>query len=292
MSSVHRFPFKVQDVDHCPDPFQDSLRRAVTSADNVSEIIYSPSFVGGKASLPASVLCLSNRQWVIVHKADKRALEVAQAGFTDTLFVELTVVLLYGKLRIGYAGKDRSGSGVCYFNTVMEGLYTNAIEQVLNSIDGVWPPSEERDKKIMQDLKDWPLKFRNYGWFHLPPGSKLLKAVNWPTVFGRFGREFAAAGALFLTDRHLVIITEERSRSWFQKREDRTRYGAIITYLPLARISGFRIHERRWFRILELRAQAAHGAEKTQVLFSTEYETEVTRLLGDSLQQHAVEKQG
>ena len=179
------------------------------------------------------MLCLTNRQWVIVHEAGKRALEVAQAGFTDTLSVELTVVLLYGKLKIDYAGKDRSGSGVCYFNTVMEGLYTNVIEQALNSIDGVWPPSEERDKRIRQDLEDWPLKFRNYGWFYLPPGSKLFNAVNWPTVFGRFGREFAAAGALFLTDRHLVVITEERSRSWFQKKEDRTRYGAII-YLPPA----------------------------------------------------------
>jgi len=238
------------------------------------------------------VLCLTNRQWVIVHEAGKRALEVAQAGFTDTLSVELTVVLLYGKLKIGYAGKDRSGSSVCYFNTVMEGLYAKVIEQVLNSIDGVWPPSEERDKRIMQDLKDWPLKFRNYGWFHLPPGSKLFNAVNWPTVFGRFGREFAAAGALFLTDRHLVVITEERSRSWFQKKEDRTRYGAIITYLPLARISGFRIQECRRFRILELQAQAARGVEKIQVLFATEYEKEITGLLRKALQQHTVEKQG
>jgi len=226
-----------------------------------------------------------------VHEAGKRALEVAQAGFTDTLSVELTVVLLYGKLKIGYAGKDRSGSSVCYFNTVMEGLYAKVIEQVLNSIDGVWPPSEERDKRIMQDLKDWPLKFRNYGWFHLPPGSKLFNAVNWPTVFGRFGREFAAAGALFLTDRHLMVITEERSRSWFQKKDDRTRYGAIITYLPLSRISGFRIQERRRFRILELEAQAAHGAEKFQVLFSTDKQEEVTRLLRHSFQPDMVEKQ-
>ena len=231
------------------------------------------------------MLCLTNRQWVIVHEAGKRALEVAQAGFTDTLSVELTVVLLYGKLKIGYAGRDRSGSSVCYFNTVMEGLYAKVIEQVLNSIDGVWPPSEERDKRIMQELKDWPLKFRNYGWFHLPPGSKLFNAVNWPTVFGRFGREFAAAGALFLTDRHLMVITEERSRSWFQKKDDRTRYGAIITYLPLTRISGFRIQERRRFRILELEAQAAHGAEKIQVLFATEYEKEITGLLREAFQQ-------
>ena len=40
-----------------------------------------------------------------MRETGKRALEVAQAGFADTLSVELTVVLLYGKLKIGYAGR-------------------------------------------------------------------------------------------------------------------------------------------------------------------------------------------
>jgi len=39
VSPVDRFPFKVPDVVHCPDPFRDSLRRAVTPTDNVTEII-------------------------------------------------------------------------------------------------------------------------------------------------------------------------------------------------------------------------------------------------------------
>jgi hypothetical protein len=278
VSSVERFPFKVADVEHCPDRFRDSLRQAVTSTDNISEIIYSPAFVSGKASLPGSVLCVTNRQWVIVHEAGGRGVDVEQAVFADTLSVELTVVLLYGKLKIDYARNDHSGSCACYFNTVMEGLYTDAIEHVLNSIDGIWHPSGERDKKILQDLANWPLKFRNYGWHCLPYGSKLLNALHWPTVFGRFGREFAAAGALFLTDRHLVVIAEERSRSWFQKK-DRTRYGVIITYFPRSRISGFQVQNRRRMRVLELEAHARQGAEKFQVLFPTEYQEEVTRLL-------------
>lgn len=278
MSSVERFPFKVADVDHCPDRFRDSLRQAVTSTDNISEIIYSPAFVSGKASLPGSVLCVTNRQWVIVHEDGGRGVDVEQAVFADTLSVELTVVLLYGKLKIDYVRNDHSGSCACYFNTVMEGLYTDAIERVLNSIDGIWPPSGERDKKILQDLASWPLKFRNYGWQCLPYGSKLLNALHWPTVFGRFGREFAAAGALLLTDRHLVVIAEERSRSWFQKK-DRTRYGVIVTYFPRSRISGFRVQKRRRFRVLELEVHTRHGAEKFQVRFPTESQEEVTRLL-------------
>jgi hypothetical protein len=246
-----------------------------------SPIIYSPAFVSGNFSLPGSVLCVTDRQWVMVYEAGGHDVVVEKAVFAETLLVELTIILLYGQLKIHYAHDDHGGSCACYFNTVMEGFYTNASEHVLNSIDAIWHPSGERDKKILQDLKSWPLKFRNYGWHYLPPGSKLLDALHWPTVFGRFGREFAPAGSIFLTDRHLLVIAEERSRSWFQKK-DRTRYGATITYLPRTRISGFQIRERRRFSVLELTAQSARGAEEFQVLFPTEYREEVPKLLGQA----------
>jgi hypothetical protein len=278
VSFVDRFPFRVADIDHCPGRFRDSLREAVDVTDNISQIIYSPAFAAGKASLPGSVLCVTDRHWVIVHETRRDGVVVEKAEFAETLFVEVTVILLYGQLKIDYVLGDHCRSGICYFNAVMEGFYTSAIEQVLNSIDGIWHPSGERDKKILQDLKDWPLKFRNFGWGYLPAGSKLLNTIYWPTVFGRFGREFASAGAIFLTDRHLVVIAEERSRSWFEKR-DRTRYGATITYLPRTRISGFKIQERRRFRVLELEAHAAHGTKKFQVFFPTECQEEVSRLL-------------
>lgn len=278
MSSVGHFPVKLADIDDCPDPFRDSLRSAVDAIDNISQIIYSPAFAAGKSSLPGSVLCVTDRHWVIVHETRRDGIVVEKAEFAATLFVEVTVILLYGKLKIDYVLGDHCRSGNCYFNTVMEGLYSDAAEHLLNSIDGIWHSSGERDKKILQDLKDWPMKFRNFGWGYLPPGSKLLNAVYWPTVFGRFGREFAAAGAIFLTDRHLVVIAEDRSQSWFEKR-DRTRYGATITYLPRTRISGFKMQERRRFHVLELEAHAAHGTEKFQVFFATECQEEVRRLL-------------
>lgn len=278
MSFVDRFPFRVADIDHCLDRFRDSLREPVAVTDNISQIIYSPAFVAGKASLPGSVLCVTGRHWVIVRETRRGGVVVEKAEFAETLFVEVTLILLYGQLRIDYVLGDHCRSCSCYFNAVMEGFYTGAIEQVLNSIDGIWHSSGERDKKILQELKDWPLKFRNFGWAYLPAGSKLLNAVHWPTVFGRFGREFASAEAIFLTHRHLVVMAEERSQSWFEKK-DRTRYGATITYLPRTRISGLKIQERRRFRVLELEAHAAHGTEKFQVLFATECQEEVSRLL-------------
>jgi hypothetical protein len=281
MSSVGHFPVKLTRIEHCPDAFRHSLRSALDAIDNISQIIYSPAFAAGKSSLPGSVLCVTDRHWVIVHETRRDGVVAEKAEFAATLFVEVTVILLYGQLKIDYVLGDHCRSGSCYFNTVMEGLYSDAAEHIRNSIDGIWHSSDERDKRILQDLKDWPLKFRNFGWGYLPAGSKLLNAVHWPTVFGRFGQEFAAAGAIFLTDRHLVVIAEDRSRSWFEKR-DRTRYGATITYLPRTRISGFNIQERRRLRVLELEAHAAPGAEKFQVYFPTGCQEEVTRLLGQA----------
>jgi hypothetical protein len=165
----------------------------------------------------------------------------------------------------------------------MEGMYTKAIQRILNFIDGIESCSSEKDRSILTDLKNWPLKFRNLGWLFLPPDSKLLGSLHWPTVLGVFRRELAPAAALFLTDRHLMIMAEETSRGWFVKR-DRTKYGAITTYCPRSRISGFRVQERRRFHILELEAHGAHGAEEFQVLFPPERNEEVTKLLSQAFQ--------
>jgi hypothetical protein len=61
------------------------------------------------------------------------AVEVSQAGlnrqtasqgadsavFADTLSIELAMILLYGRIKLGYAISNRSDSSECYFNAVM-----------------------------------------------------------------------------------------------------------------------------------------------------------------------------
>ena len=194
----------------------------------------------------------------MLHESKSGDVSLDSAVFADTLLIELTVILLYGRMKLNYVISNRSDSSSCYFNTVMEGMYTKAIQRILNFIGGIESCSSEKDRSILKDLKNWPLKFRNLGWLFLPPGSKLLGSLHWPTVLGVLRRELTPAAALFLTDRHLMIMAEETSRAWFVKR-DRTKYGAITTYCPRSRISGFRVQERRRFHILELEA---HGAPR------------------------------
>ena len=282
MSSVGHFPVQFAGLEECPDPFRDPLRHALSPSEAVFEIIYSPAFVAGRLYLPASVFCVTNRQWIMVHVSKSGDVSLDSAVFADTLLIELTVILLYGRMKLDYAISNRGDSSACYFNTVMGCMYTKAIQRILNFIDGIESCSSEKDRSILTDLKNWPLKFRNLGWLSLPPGSKLLASLHWPSVLGVFRRELAPAAALFLTDRHLMIMAEEKSSAWFVKR-DRTKYGAITTYCPRSRIFGFQIQEHRRFHILELEAHGAHGAEEFQVLFPPEKNEEVTRLLSQAL---------
>ncbi len=168
-------------------------------------------------------------------------------------------------------------SGVCYFNTVSEDMYTNAIYRVLNLIESVSEPAGEKDRTILTYLENWPHKFRNYGWDFLPPGCCLLDGINWPTILGRFRHELGPGIALFLTDRHLVTIADEPSRSWFVN-EDHVNVGVIVTYMPRSRISGFQIQKHNRFHILELQVSTAHGGKCFRVRFPPEYQEKVVEL--------------
>jgi hypothetical protein len=43
-----------------------------------------------------------------------------------------------------------------------------------------------------------------------PKGQRLLTAIQWAAIFGGFQRELAPAGALLVTARELVLISEEK----------------------------------------------------------------------------------
>jgi len=65
-------------------------------------------------------------------------------------------------------------------------------------------------------------------------------------------RELAPAEGLILTDRHLIIIAEERSSSWLFK-SDRAKYGAVVTYFPRSRILVLKFTSTTDFMFLSLK---------------------------------------
>jgi hypothetical protein len=269
MSSMGHLPVRFTAIDECPERFCDPLRRAIGAVENVYDIIYSPAFVSGRSSMPGSVFCVTEREWLIVRELKKKGLEVTRALYADTLLVELTDILLYGQLKIFYAGQDPCNSSVCFFNTVSEDMYTNAIYRVLNLMEEVAEPPGGKDRAVLTYLENWPLKFRNCGWDFLPPDGCLLDGINWPTILGRLRYELGPAMALILTDRHLVILANEPSRSWFVK-DDHVNVGVIVKYIPRSRIAAAATQEHNRFHILEVQVRTARGHECVRLRFPPE----------------------
>jgi hypothetical protein len=278
MSSMAHLPVDLSGIDECPEPFREPLRRAIGAGTNIYHIIYSPPLVSGRSSMPGSVFCVTDREWLIVREVRKRGIELTRALYGDTLLVELTDILLYGRLKIVYAFNGQCKSGVCFFNTVSEDIYTNAIYRVLNLIEDVTEPPGEKDRAVLTYLENWPLKFRNYGWEFLPPDSDLVNGTNWPTILGRFRHELGPAMALILTDCHLITLADEPSRSWFVD-DDHVNVGLIVMYIPRNRISDFEIQKHSRFNVLEAQVSTALGGDLLQLRFPPEYQDKVVALI-------------
>lgn len=111
---------------------------------------------------------------------------------------------------MGYFGT--SFSATANFNTVGEQYYREAIQLILNGIDGVDNIETETNREPTELFDDWPFKFRIEAERYWPRGQRLLGAVQWPAVVGGFRRELSVAGALLVTERELVVISEESIR--------------------------------------------------------------------------------
>ncbi len=56
-----------------------------------------------------------------------------------------------------------------------------------------------------------PIVFRNAVPKILAEGRRPIDGVQWPAVYGWYGRELAPAAALLATDRELVLVSEKSS---------------------------------------------------------------------------------
>ena len=109
-----------------------------------------------------------------------------------------------------------------------------------------------------------------------PKGQRLLAALQWPAIVGGFHRDLVPAGALIITERDLVFISEEK-QSPRQLAGDTHEFGGIITYFPRVRVaeSHVSVHER--FGVLDLPVHAASGGEKLEIVFPADYEDRVAK---------------
>ena len=269
MNSKTIFPEKISGIGHLREPFRTALRSEISQSESIRALIYSPLFSTASFKAAASVMAVTAGRWVIAWEEDRQVWMEA-ADFSDTLFIELTVILLYGQLKIDFLKEGTPASVTVYFNTVKEKYYQEALELLLAGIATEPKGSSQAVAQAnVQAVRDWPLKFRNVALRYCPVGRRLISGLYWDTLYGSRNRELAPAGALARTEKELLLIAEEHLPGRFHFHRGQ-KFGEIITYFPLAHLAHYRIAERRQFDTLSLLVHAGYGGENFEIAFPKE----------------------
>ena len=273
-----RFPSKLDSVSDAPEPLRSAVAENCPSSESVRLVVHAPAFSTVDERSPATVLAVTDSGWVVASETEEGSTSTEKSNFSDTLFLELTSILLSGQLRICFASVGTSYSVTIKFDTVGEEFYREAIDLMLNGIDQTVVARSENGGDAASIFETWPMKFRIEAERYRPRGQRLLAATQWPAIFGGFERELAPAGALLVIERELVLIAEEKA-SPRQHSGDLHEFGGIVTYFPLVRLTDFHVSHHERFGILALQVHATHGGEKLEIIFPSDHERVVSEAM-------------
>ena len=277
-----RFATKLNAISDAPEPLRSALVECFPSEKSLRLLVHAPAFSTAAEKTPATVLAVANDRWLVASETEEGGASVEKADFSETLFLELTSILLFGQLRIYFATVGTAYSATVRFDTVGEELYRDAIDLILKSVEQTHPLAVKNDWSAASTFEAWPMKFRTEADRYRPKDQRLLAAIHWPAISGGFQRALAPAGALLVTEREVVLISEEK-QSPRQHEGDLYQFGGIITYFPLSRLADFHVGHHERFGVLALQAHAAHGGEKLEIIFPSDEERAVSKAM-----EHAV----
>jgi hypothetical protein len=273
-----RFPTKLDVITDAPEPLRCVLQDSLPSEKSVRLLVHAPAFSTVDEKTPATVLAVTNDGWLLASETEDGGASVEKSDFSETLFLELTSMLLYGQFRIYFATVGTAYSVTVKFDTVGEEFYREAIGLILKSMDQRRAPAVQNDRVLAPTFETWPIKFRAETERYRPTGQRLTAAIHWPAIFDGFQREIAPAGALLVTQRELVLVSEEK-QSPRQHAGDIHGFGGVITYFPLARLADFHVSHHERFGVLALEVHAAHGGETMEIILPSAEEKTVSKAM-------------
>lgn len=214
MVHAERFSFQLKDRNDIREPFHAALRQLLPAAAEPVMMVFTPSLETSEGVTAPSVLVLENDHWHLLVENENHAVTTTSSPIDRTVLVEMTVVLLLGRLKFDFATKRDVKSVVIEFNTVMEHLYHAAAEYLLGAMKGrpsAAPVDRQTDLELLHSV---PLKFRNSILRFAPPSERLLALAYWPAIVveknGLIENELSPESALVLCERELLLVSEER----------------------------------------------------------------------------------
>jgi hypothetical protein len=280
-----RFPTRLNAVSDAPEPLRSVLTESLPSGASPRLLLHAPAFSTEDEKSPATVLAVTNNGWLVASETVDGGASLKKSDFTDTLFVELTSIFLLGQLRISFAAADRSDSATIKFETVGDEFYREAIDLILAGIDPSLTVVAEKGRNEASMFEAWPMKIRNEAQRYWPAGQRSLAALHWVAIFDESQRQLTPAGALLITEREVVLISEEIKTSAEpgaeapSTEELEESSGGIITFVPRVRLANFRVSRQEGLDVLALQIRAAHGGEKLEIVFPPDDERAVAKAL-------------
>lgn len=239
-------PRLVRDLAEISTELAAAAQAALTPADTVERIFYVPpqefpSWAKYRYG-PEHALIFTGA--AVIHIQGAAA---GQPGLTQVIpataihYLQVGLLLLYGRLEIGYAADGQARQMVLEFNTVGWDLLQPGLAALLLAAHRACPPSVAADAPEigMYMVERLPLKYANgLKIYTLAPGERLLALAFQPAIWARrlllLRRQVTPAIVLALTDRHVSLIEEARAvgRS--------PSYGWIFTFIPRHGVTGIR----------------------------------------------------
>jgi hypothetical protein len=311
------FPTKLESISDAPEPLRSAMAESLPAGEPIRLLVHSPSFPTGDEKSPATLLAVTNQGWLVASETEEGGATLEKSEFSEILFLELRSILLLGQLRISFAAVDGPASTTIKFEGVGDEFYHEAIDLILAGIDPAARAVTENERNEASMFENWPMKFRNEARRYWPRGQRLLAALRWPTIYGESKRELAPAGALLVTERELVLISDERKSSTEGSSEgeseerlpeeetsptgtapetilvppientdidpelpaDVYEFGEIITFVPRVRLAELQVSHQEHFGVLTLEVRAAHGKEKLEILFPSDHQKAVSQAI-------------
>jgi len=285
-----RFATNLDSIDDVPEPMRGVLVEKVPSYEPIRLLVHAPdpgplrwerslyqprwsrtsvSTKQEESPISATLLAVTNEGWLVVSESEEGNVSMEECKFDDTLFLELTSLILWGELKIHFASVGRSYCAAMRFNTVTEGLYREAIDLLLERIDQARAQGVPKDDGDI--FENWPIEFRTAALRYRPKSQRILAAMRWPSVVDGLRRTVCAAGALLVTERELVVISQEKA----------TGDIGVITYFPLVRLWDFHISHQQRLSVLALEAHAKRGRERLEILLPGDYERALSKAMGN-----------
>jgi hypothetical protein len=278
-----RFPAKLSSVAEIPEPLHQTVAESLPSGKPIRLLVHAPSFAAEDEKARATLLAVTDGGWLLASETEAGNGTLEKGDFSETLFLELKSVLLAGQLTIFFAASNSTRSVEIKFDIVGDEFYREAVDVILAGIDPVLTSEGETDQAETGLSETWSLKLRNEIKRYLPRGQRLLAGIRASIISAR--THPSPVGALLITERELIVISEEQTSSMQAEEEAQPAeeveedLSEIITFIPRVRVADFRVSQREDFGVLSLQIRATNGGQELEIIFPPEEEQAVVQAM-------------